>query len=68
MQATMLVLGAKILINLHQPLVFLFGAQYLQHSLPVVAENIMLHAKQFMIAGAFAGLKEIVWSSSRTCS
>lgn len=67
MQAIILVLGAKILINLHQPLVLLFGAQYLQHFLPV-AENIMLHAKQFMIAGAFAGLKEIVWSSSRTCS
>lgn len=68
MQAIILVLGAKILINLHQPLVLLFGVQYPQHFLPV-AENIILHeAKQFMIAGTLAGLKEMVWSSSRTCS
>ena len=42
MQAIILVLGAKILINLHQPLILFFGVQYPQHFLPI-AKNIMFH-------------------------
>ena len=62
MQAIILVLGAKILINLHQPLSLFFGAQYLEHFLPV-AKNIVFHkTKQFVIAGFLAGLKEGVES------
>lgn len=62
MQAIILVLGAKILINLHQPLNLFFGAQYLEHFL-LVAKNIVFHeTKQFVIAGTFTGLKEGVES------
>ncbi len=62
MQAIILVLGAKTLINLHQPLSLFFGAQYLEHFLPV-AKNIVFHkTKQFVIAGFLAGLKEGVES------
>ena len=58
MQAIILVLGAKILINLHQPLNLFFGAQYMEHFLSV-AKNIVFHeAKHFVIAGSLAGLKE----------
>ena len=62
MQAIILVLGAKILINLHQPLNLFFGAQYLDHFL-LIAKNIVFHeTKQFVIAGTFTGLKEGVES------
>ena len=62
MQAIILVLGAKILINLHQPLNLFFGAQYMEHFLSV-AKNIVFHeAKHFVIAGSLAGLKEGVES------
>ena len=62
MQAIILVLGAKILINLHQPLRLFFGAQYLEHFL-LVAKNIVFHkTKQFVIAGFLAGLKDGVES------
>ena len=62
MQAIILVLSAKILINLHQPLILFFGTQYLEHFLPV-AKNIVFHeAKHFVIAGSLAGLKEGVES------
>ena len=62
MQAIILVLGAKILINLHQPLNLLFGAQYLEHFL-LVAKNIVFHeTKHFVVAGTFTGLEEGVES------
>ena len=62
MQAIILVLGAKILINLHQPLSLFFGAQYLEHFLPVAKNTVFHKTKQFVIAGFLAGLKEGVES------
>ena len=62
MQAIILVLGAKILINLHQPLSLFFGVQYLEHFLPVAKNTVFHKTKQFVIAGFLAGLKEGVES------
>ena len=62
MQAIILVLGAKILINLHQPPSLFFGAQYLEHFLPVAKNTVFHKTKQFVIAGFLAGLKEGVES------
>ena len=62
MQAIILVLGTKILINLHQSLNLLFGVQYAEHFLSI-AKNIMFHeAKQFVIASFLADLKKGVES------
>ena len=62
MQAIILVLRAKILINLHQPLNLFFGVQYAEHIL-FIAKNIVLHeAEQFVVAGFFTDLKKSVES------
>ena len=62
MQTTILVLGAKTLINLHQTLILFFGVQDPEYFL-LTAKNIMFHeSKQFVIAGALASLKKGVQS------
>ena len=62
MQKIILVLGTKILINLHQPLILFFGVHDPEHFF-LITKNIMFHkSKQFVIAGALAILKKGVQS------